>query len=274
MSEEIAPCVLWIDELEKAFSGIGGGGGSGEVTTRLFGTFLTWMQEKTQAVFVVATANDVSSLPPELLRKGRFDEIFYIGLPNSAERKKIFEIYFSKVPTRDIESLEKNIDEFVAKTRNYSGADIEGVVKEATELAFIEKIEQNFSMTEESSTENSTDTKIVSLTKKFFKGLSDRHVRTAIAQSYSISQAQSNVIDELKKKKFKNASKADENEDLYDALDYHFGILKHNTSRVWKAIRNKKPGEGNNSDFKTKFKSLFKNKTPQEVNPNDATEKK
>ncbi len=270
LSEEIAPCVLWIDELEKAFSGIGGGGGSGEVTTRLFGTFLTWMQEKTQAVFVVATANDVSSLPPELLRKGRFDEIFYIGLPNSAERRKIFEIYFNKVPTRDTEGLEKNLDEFVASTRNYSGADIEGVVKEAIELAFIEKVEQKIFMPSETSTE----TKIISLAKKSFKGLSDDHVRTAIAQSYSISQAQSNVMDELKKKKFKNASKADENEDLYDALGYHFGIMKHNASKVWKAVRNKKPSEADKKNFKTKVKSLFKKKTPQEVSPDVATETK
>jgi len=271
LSEEIAPCVLWIDELEKAFSGIGGVGGSGEVTTRLFGTFLTWMQEKTQAVFVVATANDVSSLPPELLRKGRFDEIFYIGLPNSAERRKIFQIYFNKVPARDVEGLEKNLDEFVASTRNYSGADIEGVVKEAIELAFIEKVEQKNFQT----VEPSTETKVVNLSKNVFKGLADRHVRTAIAQSYSISQAQSNVIDELKKKKFKNASKADESEDLYDALGYHFGILKHNTSKVWKAIRNKKPIEGDKTKFNTKLKNIFsRKKVPQEENSNAAHETK
>ena len=81
LSEAIAPCVLWIDELEKAFSGIGGDGGSAEVTTRLFGQFLTWMQDKNSSVFVVATANDIMKLPPELMRKGRFDEIFYVQLP-------------------------------------------------------------------------------------------------------------------------------------------------------------------------------------------------
>ena len=275
LSEEIAPCVLWIDELEKAFSGIGGGGGSGEVTTRLFGTFLTWMQEKTQAVFVVATANDVSSLPPELLRKGRFDEIFYIGLPNSAERRKIFEIYFNKIPTRDVDGLTKNLDEFVASTRNYSGADIEGVVKEAVELAFIEKIEQKNSPAETST--ETTETKGVNLTKKF-KGLSANHVKMAIAQSYSISQAQSNVIDELKKKKFKNASKADESEDLYDALGYHFGIMKHNATKVWKAVRNKKPGEeniNNSTKFLGKVKTIFsKKKNSQEVSQDVETQTK
>ena len=75
LSEAVAPCVLWLDELEKAFAGTGGEGGS-EVTARLLGTFLTWLQEKKSAVFVVATANDATRLPPELLRKGRFDDIF------------------------------------------------------------------------------------------------------------------------------------------------------------------------------------------------------
>lgn len=86
LAEAIAPCVLWIDELEKAFAGINSNSGGGEVTTRLFGNFLTWMQEKTNPVFVVATANNIMSLPPELMRKGRFDEIFYVGLPDKAER--------------------------------------------------------------------------------------------------------------------------------------------------------------------------------------------
>ena len=86
LAEAISPCILWIDELEKAFAGVGSGGEGNEVTVRLFGTFLTWMQEKKSSVFVIATANDISKLPPELLRKGRFDEIFYIGLPEQNER--------------------------------------------------------------------------------------------------------------------------------------------------------------------------------------------
>ena len=93
LAEAISPCVLWVDELEKAFAGIRGLGGAAEVTTRLFGQFLTWMQEKTSAVFVVATANDIMKLPPELMRKGRFDEIFYVQLPKEDERQKIFEIH-------------------------------------------------------------------------------------------------------------------------------------------------------------------------------------
>ena len=214
LSEAIAPCVLWIDELEKAFSGIGSGGGSAEVTTRLFGTFLTWLQEKKQAVFVVATANDVSSLPPELLRKGRFDEIFYIGLPNTGERRKIFEIYIRKLRGQDYEILERHIDKFVEVTRNYSGADIEGVVREAVELAFI----QNFD-----------------------EGLTPEYLEKAIEETYSISQAQSNVIDDLKSKKFKNASAEDTEDTIYKTFGYHFNRMKRNFSAIWKAIKNRGP---------------------------------
>lgn len=133
LAEAISPCVLWVDELEKAFAGMGGDGGH-EVTTRLFGTFLTWMQEKTSPAFVVATANDITKLPPELLRKGRFDEIFFVGLPKAEERSKIFEIHITKRRKQDMESI--NIAELVSKTEGYSGADIEGVVREGIEYAF------------------------------------------------------------------------------------------------------------------------------------------
>ena len=132
LAEAISPCVLWVDELEKAFAGIGGDGH--EVTARLFGSFLTWMQEKTNPVFVVATANDITKLPPELLRKGRFDEIFYVGLPKINERKKIFEIHISKRRKQDLKNI--NLNQLAEKTNGYSGADIEGVVKEAVESAF------------------------------------------------------------------------------------------------------------------------------------------
>lgn len=135
LAEAISPCVLWVDELEKAFAGMGGDGGH-EVTTRLFGTFLTWMQEKTSAAFVVATANDITKLPPELLRKGRFDEIFFVGLPKAEERSKIFEIHISKRRKQDLSNIK--VAELVAKTDGYSGADIEGVVKDAIEYAFSE----------------------------------------------------------------------------------------------------------------------------------------
>ena len=134
MAEAISPCVLWVDELEKAFAGIGGGGGA-EVTTRLFGAFLTWMQEKKSAAFVVATANDIMKLPPELLRKGRFDEIFYVPLPAADERRKIFEIHLNKRRRKD--AAEIDIDRLVEETEGYSGADIEGVVGESVENVFV-----------------------------------------------------------------------------------------------------------------------------------------
>lgn len=134
MAEAIAPCVLWVDELEKAFAGVSGDGGDSGVTTRLFGNFLTWLQEKDSPVFVVATANDISKLPPELLRKGRFDEIFYVGLPNRAEREKIFEIHIGKRRKADLKNIQ--INRLVDKTDGYSGADIEGVVKESIETVY------------------------------------------------------------------------------------------------------------------------------------------
>lgn len=136
LAEAISPCVLWIDELEKAFVGIGGSGGGAEVTTRLFGNFLTWMQEKESPTFVVATANDITKLPPELLRKGRFDEIFYVGLPNKEEREKIFNIHIKKRRPQDLKNI--RVKELVSITEGFSGADIEGVVKDAIESAFAE----------------------------------------------------------------------------------------------------------------------------------------
>ena len=132
LSEAISPCVLWIDEIEKAFSGIREGN---EVTTRLFGNFLTWLQEKENSVFVVATANDISKLPPEFLRKGRFDEIFFVDLPNDEERKQILDIHLKK---RKKWNLDIDIYSVVKKTKDYSGSDLEFIVKETIETAFID----------------------------------------------------------------------------------------------------------------------------------------
>ena len=137
LAETVSPCVLWVDELEKAFTGIGGGSTSAgsEITSRLFGYFLTWMQEKTKPVFVLTTANDVSALPPELLRKGRFDEIFYVDFPDEDERVAILKVHLKKRkkdgPRIDVKQLAKQTDGF-------SGADLEGVVKDAIEDAFLE----------------------------------------------------------------------------------------------------------------------------------------
>lgn len=135
LAEAISPCVLWVDELEKAFAGLEGGGGGSDVTTRLFGAFLTWMQEKTSPVFVVATANDITKTPPELMRKGCFDEIFYVALPNPEERRKIFEIHLRKRRKEDAKEID--LERLISETEGYSGADIEGVVGESVESAFV-----------------------------------------------------------------------------------------------------------------------------------------
>lgn len=142
LTEASSPCVLWIDELEKAFAGVKGGGS--EVTTRLFGNFLTWMQEKDSLAFVVATANKIDVLPPELLRKGRFDEIFYVDFPNEGEREKIFEIHIKKRRGKDGWQKIKNdrLQSLVERTKGYCGADIEGVVRESIEAAFVSKKEE------------------------------------------------------------------------------------------------------------------------------------
>lgn len=137
ITEASSPCVLWIDELEKAFAGVGGSGSGSEVTTRLFGNFLTWMQEKDSLAFVVATANKIDALPPELLRKGRFDETFYVDLPNKTERKKILEIHIKKRRGQDLSRIDFN--KLVDKTEGYCGADLEGIVREAIEAAFEKK---------------------------------------------------------------------------------------------------------------------------------------
>ncbi|HRF60564.1 MAG TPA: AAA family ATPase [Fimbriimonadaceae bacterium] len=134
VAESVAPCVLWADELEKGFAGVGGSGVSDSGTTaRVFSTFLTWMQEKTKPVFLVATANDVSALPPELLRKGRFDEIFFVDLPDSSERKDIFKIHLKK-RKRDPEKFK--MPELAKVTFGFSGAEIEQVVIAGLNTAF------------------------------------------------------------------------------------------------------------------------------------------
>ncbi len=133
-AESIAPSILWLDELEKGFSGMGSSGTSdGGTSARVFGTFLTWLQEKTSPVFVVATSNNISQLPPELLRKGRFDEIFFIDLPNHEERKEIFRIHLKK-RKRDPENYD--LDEMARLCRGYSGSEIEEVVISALYDAF------------------------------------------------------------------------------------------------------------------------------------------
>ena len=130
-----------MDEIDKAFAGAqGSGAADGGTTARVFGTFLTWLSEKTAPVFVVATANDISQLPPELLRKGRLDEIFFVDLPSLAERAEIFRIHITK-RGRDVADFD--IESLAAASPNFSGAEIEEAVNSALYDAFDAKMELN-----------------------------------------------------------------------------------------------------------------------------------
>nr|WP_198426059.1 AAA family ATPase [Microbacterium ureisolvens] len=134
-AEAVAPCVLWVDEIEKGFSNTTGQGDSG-TTARVFGTFLTWMQEKRHPVFVVATANNIDALPPEFLRKGRFDEIFFVDLPTAHEREAIWRIQLASRATSangldTVVSDDSAVAALVAASENHSGAEIEQSVVSA-----------------------------------------------------------------------------------------------------------------------------------------------
>jgi len=133
LAEALSPCVLWIDEIDKAFAGTDGRGDSG-TTNRVFGTFLTWMAEKTSPVFVVATANNIRTLPPELLRKGRFDEVFFVGLPTQEERSQIFTVHTSKYRPHNTRAYD--CDRLAYETPDFSGAEIEQGIIEAMHIGF------------------------------------------------------------------------------------------------------------------------------------------
>ncbi len=133
VAESVAPCVLWIDELEKGFGGMSGSSSDSGTSQRVFATFLSWMQEKTKPVFLVATANDVTKLPPELLRKGRFDEIFFIDLPDGPERSDILAIHLRK---RKRDPAQFNLRGLSEITAGFSGAELEQVVVAALFSAF------------------------------------------------------------------------------------------------------------------------------------------
>lgn len=148
-AEAVAPSILWVDEIEKSLSGLNSNGDSG-TSSRIFGTFLTWMQEKTAPVFVIATANNINSLPAELLRKGRFDEIFFVDLPTQREREEIFKLHMSKrLKDKDVASkIEINSDlykQLAQMTEGFVGAEIEQVVISALYEAFFNKRPLEFS---------------------------------------------------------------------------------------------------------------------------------
>src|SRR5690606_28852901 len=136
-AEAISPCVLWIDEIEKGFGGMGssGGGSDGGTSSRVFGTMLNWLQDKTRPAFVVATANDVSKLPPEMLRKGRWDEVWFVDLPDTRERAAIWDLVIEKV------GREKTDYDTVVLARASelpTGAEIEAAFVEALHRGFAE----------------------------------------------------------------------------------------------------------------------------------------
>lgn len=136
-AEGVAPVVLWIDEIEKGLSGVKGGGETdGGVGARVFGALLTWMQEKAAPVFVVATANSIKDLPPELLRKGRFDEIFFIDLPSHAERSEIFNIHLRR---RERDPAAFDVSTLARLARGFSGAEIEQAIVSGLYQAFEER---------------------------------------------------------------------------------------------------------------------------------------
>ncbi len=138
VAEGLAPCVLWIDELEKVFAGSGPDSASADagVSSRLLASFLSWMQERKPAVFVAATCNNVTVLPPELIRKGRFDELFFVDLPSVAERKQIFSIQMIK---RKRNPGDYDLDRIAEAAKGFSGAEIESAVQTALYAAFARK---------------------------------------------------------------------------------------------------------------------------------------
>lgn len=215
LAEVTAPCVLWIDELEKAFAGTGGDGG-GEITVRLLGLFLTWMQEKTSPVFVVATANSVDNLPQELLRKGRFDEIFYVGTPNAAERKDIFNIHIDKVRYNENfewqedskDDNDKKIDKLVKSTLGCSGADIASIVADAVERSFSEFMDKKKSSTAKTQTAGKEKKKPV---------FDPDIIQEVVDGSTKISawNQLKRMFGNYKRKRFKNASQPDFRDLLY-----------------------------------------------------------
>jgi SpoVK/Ycf46/Vps4 family AAA+-type ATPase len=140
IAEALSPCILWVDEIDKAFAGAQSSGDSG-TTSRVLATFITWLSEKTSPVFVVATANNIEFIPPEIVRKGRFDEIFFLTLPTQEERKSIFDVHLKKVRPDNVDKFELALLSQLSK--DFSGAEIEQVVIEAMRLGFNEKREFN-----------------------------------------------------------------------------------------------------------------------------------
>ena len=140
IAEALSPCILWVDEIDKAFAGAQSSGDSG-TTSRVLATFITWLSEKTTPVFVVATANNIDCIPPEILRKGRFDEMFFLNLPTREEREAIFEVHLKKYRPEGVSNFQLPLLGQLSK--DFSGAEIEAVVIESMRLGFNENREFN-----------------------------------------------------------------------------------------------------------------------------------
>ena len=166
VAESVAPAILWVDEIDKAFASGGESAGDSGTSARVLGTFLTWLSEKTAPVFVVATANQIASLPAELLRKGRLDEIFFVDLPSMDERHEIFAIHLAR---RGREPDEFDLGELAAASEGFSGAEIEEAINSALYEAFYEKA-----------------------------ALGDTHVFTAIRQTVPLSRTMQEPLEELR----------------------------------------------------------------------------
>jgi SpoVK/Ycf46/Vps4 family AAA+-type ATPase len=170
IAEALSPSILWLDEIEKGLSGIQSSGSTdGGTTSRVFGTFLTWMQEKTKPVFVVATANNIAQLPPELLRKGRFDEIFFVDLPSTKARIEILKIHLSRKNRKDLFS-EAVLESLAQKSIGFSGAELEEALKEALFNAYDQGV-----------------------------NLKAEHIENAILQTYPLSKIMTDTIVDLRK---------------------------------------------------------------------------
>ena len=189
MAEAVAPCVLWIDEIEKGLAGMRGSQGDSGTSARVFGTLLTWMEENDKPVFTIATANDIEGLPPELLRKGRFDEIFFIDLPNPQERANILAIHLTK-HHRDYSEFD--LAAHAQTSEGFSGAELEQVVITALYTAFAEGEKSQ---------------------------LQDRHLKQAITETVPLSQSMGPRIALLRKEatgKWRQASGKLETEQVRD----------------------------------------------------------
>lgn len=167
MAESVAPSILWVDELEKGFSGTASSGSTdGGTTSRVFGSFITWLQEKTSPVFVIATANSVKELPPELLRKGRFDEIFFVDLPTSQERFDVLSIHLKR---RGYDPNRFDMDKLNSLSDGFSGSELEQAIISALYDAFDEG-----------------------------QGLTPDHIKRAIQETVSLSKTMKEDINNMR----------------------------------------------------------------------------